>query len=144
MYGEGILLITHQQKEKDMGFNKGDRVRVTTKNDVKLVGTVSATLSDQVFVRLDTGDEVPFFHSELTLFDAGREALIELAETLDKARLQANAIVATQSQYGVYGQISDALAETLILIEGGYETEAYQYLLDGNTVREALAAVEGK
>lgn len=78
-----------------------------------------------------------------------REALIKLAETLDDARKQANAIEATAPQIGVYGDISVALLETLGIIlyrDGGHghssrRHEVYASLLDGNTVREALAIV---
>jgi hypothetical protein len=80
-----------------------------------------------------------------------REALIELAETLDKARLQANAIddLVIQSQRGVYGTIALALHDTLEQIIGAGKDDifnasadrVYDSILDGNTVREAIAEV---
>lgn len=79
-----------------------------------------------------------------------KEALIELAETLDKARLQANPIdhPTISPQRGVYGQIVLALTDTLeVIFEGQiddanlFANRAYTSLLDGNTVREAIAAV---
>lgn len=80
-----------------------------------------------------------------------REALIQLAETLDKARIQANAIEAAASQRGVYGQIVLSLFDTLELIfveqvddHNLFANLAYNAILDGNTVREALAVVVRK
>lgn len=79
-----------------------------------------------------------------------REQLIELAETLDKARIQANAIdvYTIQSQMGVYGDIARALTDTLeVIFDGKVDDEnlfanlAYNAILDGNTVREAIALV---
>lgn len=77
------------------------------------------------------------------------QALIILAEMLDKARRQANAIddLTIQSQRGVYGQIALALHSTLEQIIGAgmeatrYATadRVYDSILDGNTVRQALA-----
>jgi len=68
------------------------------------------------------------------------EALIILAEMLDKARRQANSIEATAPQHGVYGNISDTLVEVLCLLTGRHEVgDIYDSLLDGNTVRQALA-----
>jgi hypothetical protein len=72
-----------------------------------------------------------------------KEALIILAEMLDKARIQANAIEVTAPQAGVYGNISDTLVEVLCLLTERFEVgDIYDSLLNGNTVREALAEVE--
>lgn len=77
-----------------------------------------------------------------------RQALIILAEMLDKARIQANAIdeYAIQSQRGVYGTIALALHRTLEEIIGAGKEDirtvtanrVYDSILDGNTVRQAL------
>lgn len=73
-----------------------------------------------------------------------KEALITLAETLDHARLQANAIEATAPQSGVYGRIVIAEIETLSLITDAYTSQrVYDEILNsGISVREALAALE--
>lgn len=70
------------------------------------------------------------------------QALIILAEMLDKARYQANSIETTAPEYGVYGKIKYALIDTLALITKDYSTalDVYQSILDGNTVRQALEA----
>lgn len=68
-----------------------------------------------------------------------REALIILAEMLDKARHQANAIDVTAPQSYVYGDIAETLKEVLALItDGPVSAQVYDALLDGSTVREAL------
>ena len=73
------------------------------------------------------------------------KALIILAEMLDKARIQANAIEVTAPQDGVYGDVSKALQGTLALITDAYvASRVYDSILDGNSVKEALAAVTGK
>lgn len=73
------------------------------------------------------------------------ESLIKLAETLDDARKQANAIDAAAPQVGVYGKIHVALVDTLTLITAGDYSKAkdvyYSIMEDGNSVREALATV---
>lgn len=70
------------------------------------------------------------------------QALIILAEMLDKARLQANAIEVTASQSYVYGDIAETLKEVLTLItDGPVSAQVYDALLDGNTVRQALEGV---
>lgn len=82
-----------------------------------------------------------------------KQALIILAEMLEKARQQANSVdnYVIHSQQGVYGQISQALTDTLEQIIGDDDPNAswtagkiYQSLLDGNTVRQALEAVLGE
>lgn len=150
-----------------MSFKEGDTVRVNTKrmqskaHDGK-TGKVVKVFEDartySVSIKWDAPESsmfdsmgvlTSFFESELELFDPKREALIELAETLDKARQQANAIEETSDQNGVYGRISNALTDTLgtILYAGGHHfTKAYDayesMLFSGLTVREALAEVE--
>jgi hypothetical protein len=75
------------------------------------------------------------------------QALIILAEMLDKARMQANSIEATAPQFGVYGKIHNALVDTLTLITKDYTKalDVYASIMeDGNTVRQALEAVLGE
>lgn len=69
-----------------------------------------------------------------------RKALIILASMTDKARIQANAIDTTAATSGVYGKLSDALKETLALIEPDRVDDLYQSILDGNSVAAALEA----
>lgn len=65
------------------------------------------------------------------------KALIILAEMLDKARIQANAIKVAET--GVYGSIAVALLDTLILLsDPRIAAIAYQNILDGCSVDEAL------
>jgi hypothetical protein len=135
-----------------MSFNEGDKVKVLTKNSIHegKTGGVTRVFSDEktCTVQLDgdpVGLVVGFFFSELELVDVEREALIELAETLDKARLQANAIPAMAPQSGVYGDVSEALKRALAYEFGVWvANKIYASLLDGNTVREAIAAVVKK
>ena len=138
-----------------MSFKEDDRVRIaedSAHSKAGELGTVSHVYADHAYrVKLDSGNESGFFHKELELVDEKREALIELAETLDKARLQANAIdeLVIQSQRGVYGTIALALHDTLGEIVGhGYDATRYAHsdrvydsILDGNSVREALKVV---
>lgn len=71
--------------------------------------------------------------------------LINLAETLNTARIEANAIEETAPQGEVYGDISQIMVEVLCMITGRNEVgDIYDSLLDGNTVREALALVKEK
>lgn len=150
-----------------MSFKEGDTVRVTSteicnSGSLGKTGKVVKVFEDgQTYnVNLEwpapegsmfdtMGVLVSFFESELELFDPKREALIELAETLDKARLQANAIPETADQNGTYGKIVQALTETLgsyFYASNTHYTMAYKayesIAFDGNTVREALKAVE--
>jgi hypothetical protein len=132
-----------------MSFKKYDRVKVTsvTHSQQGQVGAVDHVYSDETTftVRMDNGNFHSFFKAELELVDAEREALIELAETLDKARQQANAIPAMAPQSGVYGDVSEALKRALAYEFGVWvANKIYASLLDGNTVREAIAAVEAK
>jgi len=138
-----------------MSFKQNDRVKVIASSYGHLgeLGNVVNVGSDEetFLIHLDSGNTHGFFKAELELVDEKREALIELAETLDKARLQANAIdeLVIQSQRGVYGTIALSLHDTLEEIIGaGYEATRYAHadrvydsILDGNTVREALKAV---
>ncbi|UDL16726.1 hypothetical protein SEA_ATUIN_33 [Arthrobacter phage Atuin] len=72
-----------------------------------------------------------------------KDQLIALAESIDSARLAANAIALTAPQSGVYGKLSDALLRTLAHITDDVDLSlsAYQAMLDGCTVREALKAI---
>jgi hypothetical protein len=73
--------------------------------------------------------------------DAARtEALTTLAETFDAARKQADAIADTAWQLGAYGDASHGIHKVLALLlhNTAAEDTAYQAILDGSTVREAL------
>jgi hypothetical protein len=127
-----------------MSLKENDMVKVSapTHSLYGEVGTVVFAYSDGhgFVVRFASGRESGFFLAELEPVDAKREGLIQLADTLDKARLQANAIEVTAPQHGVYGYISDTLVEVLCLLTGRFEVgDIYDALMDGNTVREALA-----
>lgn len=129
-----------------MSFKEKDRVKVVAENHSKFgdLGVVNHVYEDGgCLVQLDSGNRSAFFEDELTILDPKREALIELAETLDKARLQANAIAVTAPQGNVYGMAANALVSVLAYITDAYEAQRiYERILDGNTVREALKAVE--
>jgi hypothetical protein len=72
------------------------------------------------------------------------KALIILAEMLNKARIQANAIEATAPQSGVYGDIAKALQDTLAILTDAYTASfIYEALLDASSVKEAIALVTG-
>lgn len=132
-----------------MSFNKGDIVQVVKGHwkaggKVGVVSSVSdpgeysygyycVTIEDNVHV---------ISGKDLTPYDEKREALIALAETLDKARILANTMNETEG--AVYGDISRALSDTLqILSKDEYDsTEVYDSLIDGSTVRDALKRVE--
>lgn len=68
------------------------------------------------------------------------KALIILAEMLNKARIQANAIDATASQDGVYGEIVTSLKRTLAILTDDAHTASrvYENLLNCSSVKEAL------
>jgi hypothetical protein len=141
-------------------FAAGDRVKVNANYSVYngregVIKRTTFSEEDAYTVALD-GDTIPergFYERELDLVRKDeREALIILAETLDDARRQANAIEVTAPQHGVYGQIHDALISTL-------ETFCYQtghhaplgytiyesIMANDNTVRQAIEHVlEGK
>lgn len=91
----------------------------------------------------------PLWERPVTAAPAGSATLsplIALATTLDEARITANAIEAAAPQSGVYGDISDALEKTLVLILGSefLAAQAHQMLVaDGLTVEEALETVYG-
>lgn len=132
-----------------MSFKKNDRVRVSavTHSQLGQVGTVEHVYRDEVTfrVQMDNGNDHGFFESELELVDEKREVLIELAETLDKARLQADTVEETAPESGLYRDIEQVLVEVLCMATGRGEVgDIYDSLMDGNTVREALAKVEGK
>lgn len=155
-----------------MSFNEGDKVKVISteirhSGYVGRIGEIVNVFDVSSYIRTysvslkwDTKDSsmfdsmgvlASFYESELELVDEKREALIELAETLDKARLQANAIhdAEVSSQRGIYGTVALALHRTLEEIMGAGKVatrnatadRVYDSLLDGNTVREALALV---
>lgn len=74
------------------------------------------------------------------------QALIILAEMLDKARRQANSIRDTESESGVYGEIKKAMTSTLEIIcynSGHHATLGFRVYdsidMNGETVRQALA-----
>lgn len=145
------------EKEKSMGFNEGDRVRIdedSAHSKAGELGTVTHVYDvnrTAYRVKLDSGNESSFFGTELWPVDEKREALITLAETLDTARKQANAISipVIESQRGVYGQIELSLVDTLeAYFEGQvddtslFANATLNSMVDsGNTVREALKAV---
>jgi hypothetical protein len=74
-----------------------------------------------------------------------REALINLANHLDVARMQANDIQATALETRVYTDVVNALKDTLVLITGDRERaeKVYQSILDGNTAERALEWEQG-
>lgn len=138
-----------------MSFKENDRVRITAKTHSKFgeLGTVNHVYTDGgCLVQLDTGNRSAFFKDEVEIVDEKREALIELAETLDSARKQANAISipVIESQRGVYGQIELSLVDTLeAYFEGQvddtslFANATLNSMIDsGNSVREALKAVQ--
>lgn len=70
------------------------------------------------------------------------KALIILAEMLNKARIQANAIEVTAPQSGVYGDIVKPLKLTLALLTDAHTaSRIYDALLDCSSVKEAMEAV---
>jgi hypothetical protein len=71
------------------------------------------------------------------------EDLTLLAETLDKARLQANNINGADGD--IYRTISESLYDVLEAIAGNEQVgyRIYSSILDGITVREALTLEEG-
>jgi hypothetical protein len=71
------------------------------------------------------------------------KALIILAQMLDKARIQANAIEVTAPTKGVYGYVATALLDTLILLtDVATGARIYDAILDGCSVTEAIEAVK--
>jgi hypothetical protein len=137
-----------------MEFKAGDKVKVIAKNSRQegKLGTVETVHSDKqtLMVQMEQGNLSGFFVSELELVDAKREALIRLAETLDDARQQANAISipVIESQRGVYGQIELALHDVVEQIVGEdiieVATVYTSIVAGGSTVREALDMWEGQ
>lgn len=128
-------------------FSTGDKVIITAENhsQVGVQGTVSEvyTDGDTYLVTLETGRVSGFFEKELELVDPEKEALIRLAETLDLARQQANAIKATEGD--TYRTISEALSSTLdaYFHRNGDGFEAYNEIIrSGFSVREAIKYVE--
>lgn len=140
-----------------MTLKLGDKVKVITKNSLHegRIGTVVGIFEDEKTCRVQIEQDVSggtgfltagvvtgFFVTELEVLDEKREALIQLAETLDKVRTQANAIDAHE----VYEHTSDALVKTLALITDDYEAIlVYASIIqDGNSVRQALKWVESQ
>lgn len=75
--------------------------------------------------------------------------VIILANTIDDARLQANAVPGADRQDNVYGDLSEALTKTLVQLTGSTKTAASAYeLIVGSgfsvidAVRNAVAAEE--
>jgi hypothetical protein len=66
--------------------------------------------------------------------------LIVIAEAIDSARIAANQNEITARQTGVYGNLANALKDTIqhITLDWGRTNDVYQSILDGNTVAEAL------
>lgn len=98
---------------------------------------------DTYLVELETGRVSGFFESELELVDPQREALIRLAETLDLARQQANAIKVTEGD--TYRTISEALYSTLeaYFHQTGEGVDTYNEIIrSGFSVREAVKHIE--
>lgn len=131
-----------------MEFKIGDKVKVITKKSRHegKTGVVESIYGDNstCIVKLEKDNRSGgFFTSELELVDLRREALIELAETLDKARLQANNINGADGD--IYRTISGSLYDVLGAIAGDEQVgyRIYSYVLDGSTVREALTLEEG-
>ncbi|MGY4541346.1 hypothetical protein ACVWY0_001255 [Arthrobacter sp. UYNi723] len=80
----------------------------------------------------------------MTSATATTAQLTDLATSLDNARTAANAIEVAAPQKGVYGDIANALHKTLALLLDGsdyWAEKAYQAILDGNTVAQALEVV---
>jgi hypothetical protein len=146
-----------------MEFKAGDKVKIVKNSHKGRMGEIVGIFSDQQTCRvridkdvdgssdfLSAGIVVGYFFSELELLDAKCEALIELAETLDRARQQANAISipVIESQRGVYGQIELALHDVVEQIVGEdiieVATVYTSIVAGGSTVREALDMWEGQ
>lgn len=129
-------------------FSKGDKVVVTAKNSVHagVQGTVQHGYDhdNTYFVELETGRSTGFFERELEFVDPEKEALIRLAETLDSARQQANAIKATEGD--TYRKIADSQSSALEAYFGhnGDGIDAYNEIIrSGFSVREAIKYIEG-
>jgi hypothetical protein len=133
-------------------FNRGDLVTVLTKNSVYegARGRVERSQDDDTYlITLESGKISGFFERELEAVHGEKDALIRLAETLDLARKQAEAIdiYTIQHGLGVQGEIVVALKDTLeVIIDETHEGEnnawhagrVFGYLIEGNSVREAL------
>lgn len=130
-----------------MSFKENDRIQVTAEvgNTLGMTGKVTKVYPDTngYLVEFDgTGRVMGLFESEITLLDPKREALITLAETLDSARKQANAINGMDGT--VYQSITTPLISVLDALvpseNVGYD--AYEFLIeDCLSVREALNKV---
>lgn len=71
-------------------------------------------------------------------------SLIDIAESIDSARIIANANDLTAPQRGVYGDLSEALGKVLRLMTGDNDRadRIYQAILDGASVRLAFRDTE--
>jgi ABC-type transporter Mla subunit MlaD len=76
--------------------------------------------------------------------DTMEASLIDIAESINSARIIANANELTAPQRGVYGDLSEALGRVLRLMTGDNDRakQMYQNILDGATVRQAYRATE--
>lgn len=131
-----------------MGFSKGDRVRVTMVDSTNTGRTGRVIhvnrVSEFYVVRFGGSSEVSsYFASELEPFDPWHEELVELAETLNKVRLQAKPAEPHAGLQVIYNEIGVAFYDTLrmLIVEFDDVNKAYDHILDGGTVREALALV---
>jgi hypothetical protein len=134
-----------------MEFKEGDKVKVITKNSAHFgrTGVVIRSMDDSTcFVNLSGDDKVGiltgFFVSELELLDPEREALITVAETLNKARLQAKPEQPHVGRENLTHEIEVVLYRTLMqLIDELLDVNtAFDAILAGKTVREALIEEE--
>jgi hypothetical protein len=74
---------------------------------------------------------------------AYREELIQFAESIDQLRIKANSIPALAPQVGTYGKLSSALIKVLEELLSLHEADrAYNAIIDGSSVRDAIAMVE--
>lgn len=140
-----------------MELNIGDKIKIIQPNSSYFgrTGTIKHVICEDgenvsaMVATLDLGaGEFPdkgFFPHEVEKFDATKEALIVLAETLDDAGKQAKAIEDAASQDSVYGLIRVALVDTLSLIVDDYSMAKdvyYSMVSNGNSVRKALVDVK--
>lgn len=127
-------------------FNKGDLVTVLTKNSIYegARGRVELSQDDNTYlITMETGKISGFFERELEVVDEEKEALIRLAETLDLARQQANALKATEGD--TYRKIADAQSSALeaYFRHNGDGIDAYNEIIrSGLSVREAIKHIE--
>jgi hypothetical protein len=129
-------------------FEKGQRVTYTGYSETRQ-GAVVSHFCDHgdhfVGIRFDGGTSEREVSEDLVEPVKGDriEDLTLLAETLNKARLQANNINGADGD--IYRTISGSLDDVLGAIAGDEQVgyRIYSYVLDGSTVREALTLEEG-